>query len=296
MQAAVMSYCLKNALPEGGQTLEDMLRLAAQEGIEHVEVYAGAWEVDGDIRKAAEGLRQVADDTGVRLPVMGSGTRLGNLGNERDVCLDLLKRESEACAILGGTVMTLPIVDGQPVPPDQENARVGVRFERMLPELVAQLQELADHAANHGVELAVLNHCFLVYLGWHQKWLTLLTERANVGACVDPGNYLHYGHEDPVAVCRELAGMTKMVRAGNVAPVAEEEVIAQFKDVGEFRPWGAAPFDNGVIDQEACYRYLAEGGYTGFLSLKTAGPSPDGPLAAIRHSWQALVDVVGRVS
>ena len=196
MQAAVMSYCLRSALPEEKQNVEGMLELAALEGMENVEVYAGGWQVDADIRKAAEGLREFADQAGVKLPVMGSGTRLGNLGGERETCMDQLKKEVEACAILGGTVMTLPIVDGQPVSPDQPGAKVGVRFERMLPELVSQLEELGDHAAAQGVELAVLNHCFLVYLGWHQKWLAQLCERANVGACVDPGNYLHYGHQD----------------------------------------------------------------------------------------------------
>ena len=294
MKAAVMSYCLRNALPENARSMEDLLTLAAREGMENVEVYIGGWEVAGDIRKAAEALRKVADGLGVKAPVMGSGTRLGNLGAAREVHLSTLKREVEACAILGGSAMALPIVDGQPVPPDQPKAAVGVRFERMLPELVGQLQELGDHAAAHKVELAVLNHCFLVYLSWHQKWLSVLCERANVGACVDPGNYLHYGHQDPVGACRELAGYAKMARAGGVAPMPEAEVLARFKEKGEFQPWTATLFDQGDFDQAACYRALAEGGYRGYVSLKTAGPSPDGPLAAIRHSWRALVAVVGK--
>ena len=112
---------------------------------------------------------------------------------------------------------------------------------------------------------------------------------------MDPGNYLHYGHQHPVGVCEELAGMAKMVRAGDVLPVPDEEIVAGFKDTGEFRPWGAARFGGGVIDQEACYRNLAEGGYTGFVSLKTAGASPEGPLAAIRQSWKALSDLLERI-
>lgn len=294
MKAAVMSYCLRNALPENERAMEDLLTLAAREGMENVEVYIGGWEVDGDIRKAAEALRKVADGLGVKVPVMGSGTRLGHLGAAREVHLSTLKREVEVCAILGGSAMTLPIVDGQPVPPDQPKATVGVRFERMLPELVGQLQELGDHAAAHKVDLAVLNHCFLVYLSWHQKWLAALSERANVGACVDPGNYLHYGHQDPVGACRELAGYAKMARAGGVAPVPDAEIRARFKEKGEFQPWTATLFDRGDFDQAACYGALAEGGYRGYVSLKTAGPSPDGPLAAIRHSWRALVAVVGK--
>jgi sugar phosphate isomerase/epimerase len=288
MQAAVMSYCLRGALPEDQRSMEEIVKLAAKEEIFCLEIYTGGWDVDGDMCKAAEGLKALAEDLGISMPVMGSGTRLGHIDASRGKNMAQLKAEVETCAILGGTVMTLPIVDGQPVPTNKPSAIVGLRFEQMLPELVAQLQELADYAKTFQVELAVLNHCFLVYLGWHQKWLTLLSERDNVGACVDPGNYLHYGHQDPEPVCRELGRLTKMVRAGNVLPKLDEDVIAQFKRDGQFQPWQAVSFDEGMIDQVACYQALSDGGYDGVVSLKTAGTHPNGSLDAIRHSWQSL--------
>ncbi len=296
MKAAVMGYCLRGALPAQEQTMSGILQLAASEGIHTVELYAGGWDVGGDIRKTSESVRQEANHLGIDLPVMGSGTRLGHLGKEREANMAVLKQEVEACAILGGTVMTLPIVDGQPIAPDQPKAKVGVRFERMLPELVSQLQELADHAAKFNVELAVLNHCFLVYLSWHQKWLSVFSERANVGACIDPGNYLHYGHQDPVGACKELAGYAKMARAGGVARVADDEIKLKFKEKGDFQPWTAVLFDQGDIDQKACYQALADGGFRGYVSLKSAGQMPDGPLAAIRHSWKALNQTLLQVS
>ena len=294
MEPAIMSYCLQNALPEDEQTMERILYLAGKEDIENVEVYGGQWPFEGDVRKAAESLRKISDDAGVKLPVYGSGTRLGEVGPQRRSNMNLLKQEVEACAILGGTVLTFPVIDGQPVPPDQPSAPIGIRFERMLPALVEQVQELADHAARHDVEIAVLNHCFLVYLGWHQKWIVRLAERANAGACVDPGNYLHYGSQEPVGVCEELAQMAKMVRAGDVEPVPEEEVISVFKESGPFNLWRGAQFGEGIMDQDACYRNLAEGGYTGFVSLKTAGSSPEGARTAIRRSWKTLGDLLRR--
>jgi len=290
-----MSYCLQSALPADERTLENTLELAAKEGIPAVEPYLGG-RSDTDIRKTAEGLRELADGLGVSLPVVGSGTRLGDVDEQRHVNMASLKEEAEACAIMGGSVLTLPIIDGQPVPPDKPDASVGLRYEQMLPVLVEQAQELADHAASHGVQLAVLNHCFLLYLGWHQRWLARLSDRANLGACVDPGNYLHYGHQDPVDVCEELAGCARMVRAGDVEPTPEEEVVAQFQDSGDFRPWRPTRFGEGTIDQESCYRNLAVGGYSGFVSLKTAGSSPEGTLAAVRHSWSALCELLERVS
>jgi len=295
MQAAIMSYCLKNALPEKEQTMENIFRLASSEDIENLEIYAGQWQFEGDIRKASESLRKVADGIGVKLPVYGSGTRIGNIGPQRQTSINQLKQEVEACAILGGKVLAFPVIDGQPVPPDRPNAAVGIRFELMLPALVEQSQELADHAAQYDIELAVLNHCFLVYLGWHQKWMVHLAERSNFGACVDPGNYLHYGCQNPIEVCKELASMTKMVRAGDVEPVSESEVVSEFKETGQFHLWRAMRFGEGVINQAACYKHLAEGGYDGFVSLKTAGSSPEGPLAAIRQSWKALSDLLQRI-
>ncbi len=284
----MMSYCLRSALDANNRSMDRIVALASDEGIGTLELYGGGWEVEGDLRKAAEELRRQADDRGVELPVYGSGTRLGSIGPNREPNMKQLKLEAEVCSILGATVMTYPVVDGQPVPIDKPGAEVGIRFEKMLPVLVEQVQELADHASGFGVDIAVLNHCFLVYLGWHQAWLTRLAKRSNAGVCVDPGNYLHYGHQDPVDVCRELSGMTKMVRAGDVARKPDEEVVAAFEASGEFSPWGAAPLDAGVIDQMACYRNLAAGGYDGVVSLKSPGPSPDGPLAAIRLAWKTL--------
>ncbi|MDA0709856.1 MAG: TIM barrel protein [bacterium] len=294
MQAAVMSYCLRGGLAEDKRSMEDILMFAHREEISAVEIYAGAWDTEGDVRKAAEAIRPTAERLGVALPALGSGTRLGHIDSSREANMALLKAEVEACALIGGHVMTLPIVDGQPVAKDKANSIVGIRFEQMLPELVAQLHELSDHAARFHVDLAVLNHCFLVYLGWHQKWLTLLANRENVGACVDPGNYLHYGHENPEPVCVALASMAKMARAGNVMPTPEAEVIDQFRQKGQFNPWQAAPFDAGVIDQAACYRALAQGGFDGVVSLKTAGSHPDGAAAAIRASWQGLKRAVAK--
>lgn len=288
MRAAIMSYCLRGVLRENDRSMDRIVTLAADEGFETLELYGGGWEVAGDLRKAAEELRRHADDRGVTLPVYGSGTRLGSIGVQREPNMKHLKVETEVCSILGGTVMTYPVVDGQPVPTDQPDAEVGIRFEKMLPVLVEQVQELADHACAFGVDIAVLNHCFLVYLGWHQRWLTRLSHRSNAGACVDPGNYLHYGHQDPVDVCRELSGVTKMVRAGNVVRRSEAEVVARFEASGEFSPWRATPLDAGQIDQAACYRNLAAGGYDGVVSLKNPGSSPDGPLTAIRQAWKTL--------
>ena len=295
MEAAIMSYCLKNALPKGEQDLEAILRLAGEEGFA-VEVYGGIWQVEGDRRKAAEEVRKLADAAGVRMPVYGSGTRLGFLNPEkRAESMAALKEEVEICKILGGNAVTFPIIDAQPVPPDRPGADQGLHFGRVLPALVEQAGELADFAAGHGVDLAVLNHCFVCYLSWHQKWIAKLADRPNLGACVDPGNYRHYGCEDPVSACRTLQGYAKMARAGDAVTMPEEETVAGFRNNGQLSFYRSTIFGEGEIDQAACYRLLKEGGFDGVVSLKTGGPSDAGPLDAIRRSMANLKKLLAEI-
>ena len=42
MDAVIMTYCLKNALPDEDPSMEDVLRLAGAEGFD-VEIYGGRW-------------------------------------------------------------------------------------------------------------------------------------------------------------------------------------------------------------------------------------------------------------
>ena len=84
MKAAMMSYCLRSALDANNRSMDRIVALASDEGIGTLELYGGGWEVEGDLRKAAEELRRQADDRGVELPVYGSGTRLGSIGPNRE--------------------------------------------------------------------------------------------------------------------------------------------------------------------------------------------------------------------
>ena len=296
MQAAIMTYCLKNGLAEGQDDMASIVRLAGAEGFDLLEVNGGGWRPDQDLRAAAESLREVGNAEGVLFPVYGSGTRLGHPdAGKSGAAMSHLKTEIEVCGILGAAVLTLPIIDAQPLPPDRPEADQGLHFERLLPFILDQAVELADFAAGHSVEIAVLNHCFVCYLSWHQKWIARLTDRANLGACVDPGNYLHYGREDPVSACRALQGCAKMARAGDMVGLAEEQTVASYRENGRLRFSETRVFGEGEMDQVACYRQLKEGGFEGVVSLKTAGPSDAGPLDAIRRSMTNLRKLLGEL-
>ena len=112
---------------------------------------------------------------------------------------------------------------------------------------------------------------------------------------MDPGNYLHYGHEDPVGPCQELAEFTKMARAGDMVTRPETETESEFREHGSLPFFQPVIFGEGEIDQKACYGNLKAGGFDGVVSLKSAGRSDQGPLEAIRQSMGNLKSLLEQV-
>jgi sugar phosphate isomerase/epimerase len=209
-----------------------------------------------------------------------------------------LREAIELAEILGADAICPAAIDAQPVHPDQPKALFGMRFDQAMPYIVEQMQKLADEAAGRNVSIALVNHCFLVYLGIHQHWLSLLTDRPNAGACVDPGNYLFYtyGSEDPVRETKIAAKHTKLVRAGDWTVAPDEEILERYrsperKDRGIFNCSGTI-FGEGDVDHETCFRILKDAGYDGFVSLKVAGKSKAGPLEAVRTSMKNLSEML----
>ncbi len=287
MKAGIMTYGLKNGIPEQERSLENIIQLAADEGIEGVEVYSGDL-ADRDILAEAPIIRKHADACGVEIFGYGSGTRVGYLDERKETSLETLKKEIEVCPILGAKVLTFPVIDSQPVPPGRSPQYGGLYFEKCLPALVEQVQELGEFAAEFSVNLAVLNHCFLVYLSWHQKWIALLSGCENVGACADLGNYPWYGSEDALHACKIVAPVTKLVRLFDVTLRSDEEVMTRFRDTGEFSLYEGPLFGEGEIDHVACLTTLRAAGYDGYLSLKRAGASDKEPLEAIRQAMKNI--------
>src|SRR5204862_5408774 len=123
-------------------------------------------------------------------PAFGSNTRLGGAGDGGRDPLETLKREVEACQILGAGVLTTAAIDAQPVDAATE---LGIPFERAIGRLLEPLRELAEHAAARGVRIGVLNHCGPVHLSWYQEWRARLVDRPAAGATVGRGTYLEYG-------------------------------------------------------------------------------------------------------
>lgn len=303
MKSGIMTYCLKNALPESERNIERLIRLAAEERFEGLEVYSpDLQQGDEDIRKLAEAARKLAHECGVRIFSFGTGARMGNVHPERAAeSMKILKESLEVAEILGAEVISFAAIDSQPVPPGHPKGQFGMRFDMVLPYIVEQMQELADEAAERDLNIALVNHCFLVYLGIHQHWISLLTDRPNAGACVDPGNYLFYtyGSEDPVRESKLSAKYAKLVRAGDWTVASDDEIVERYHSApkGQGRVFNCTGtiFGQGQVDHETCFKILADAGYDGFVSLKVAGTSEAGPMDAIRTSMKNLSEMLAHV-
>ena len=295
MKSGIMTYCLENALPESERSMDNLIRVAAKEGFNLEVYYPDLKQGDKDIRELAESARKLADECGVRIFSLGMSARMGVV-NPKLAAQNMmeLKENLEVADILGAEVVCFAAIDSQPLPPQQPEAQFGMYFDRTLPYMIEQMQELADEAAKRDLNTALLNHCFLVYLGIHQRWISLLTDRPNAGACVDPGNYLFYtyGSADPVRETKLCAKHTKLVRAGDWSVASDHEVVERYRTAprGQGRLFNCTGviFGEGEVDHEACFRILIDAGYNGFVSLKVAGTSENGPMAAIRTSMNNL--------
>jgi sugar phosphate isomerase/epimerase len=287
MQVAVMGQCLHSLLPEGERTVEGRVRAAAAAGMNCVEPFGGVWPPEIDCRRVAETARREGDRHGVRFPVYGSNTRLGAFGERTSAALASLKQEVEACVILGATVLTCAAIDAQPVTPEAA-AGLGLPFERAITGLLEPLRELADYASTHGVRIAVLTHGALVYLSWHQEWLVRLSGHPNVGAAVDPGNYLYYGSEDPVGATRRLAAPAAVVRIGDWRARPTDSVAEDLRRTGRLSLWESAPLGEGEVDHLACLRLLKAAGYDGVVSLKSPGPPVPDAATALKRALARL--------
>ena len=294
-KVGAMSYSLAGLLESEEPTWQRLLEVAADVGADGIEFYDSHWGVTPEDVKCADEVRTRAEALGIEVFALGSGARLGFADERRDEAVETLRTQIRAAAAVGAEVVTFPAIDAPPVPPGRDPAQGGLDFGAGAGPLVQQVKELADFAGEHSVRLALLNHCFFICSSWHQEWVAKLSGSDCVGACLDPGNYLYYAGEDPVSATGRLAGNIHMVRLGDWVRRDESEVAAGFEEGRRLQLYQGAPFGEGEVNHAGCFRILKESGYRGFLSMKSAGPSTDGPTAALRKALERVKAMVGTV-
>ncbi|NKB69338.1 MAG: TIM barrel protein [Candidatus Latescibacteria bacterium] len=286
LKIGAMSICLAQQLPEAERTTERILQVAAEAGLDGVEFYQTEWGGEPAHVDEAEALKRRAGDMGLEVFGLGSGERVGRRDQGREGALQVLRDQIRTAAGVGAGVVTFPAIDAPPLPAG--GGREGTPFVRGLAPLVEQMVELAEFAAPLGVRLGLLNHCYFVGAAWQQEWALRLAGADNLGACIDPGNYLFYECGDPVAASRLLAGRVCAIRLGDWRRRDEAAIRGDFAESGRLSLYEGALFGTGEVDHRRCLEELQAGGYSGYLSIKSVGSAPEGPAAAFTRSLEAV--------
>lgn len=145
--------------------------------------------------------------------------------------------------------------------------RLDERWEDLLGRLLGPVRRAADHAAAHGMSLAIENHADLRAAELAQ--LLDKAERDNLGVCYDNVNAVRMG-DDMVDAARVLASRTLLVQLKD-CPDGELTMRALGEGDADLR---------GILDA------LRAGGYDAAVCVELAslGPGPVDELAMIERS------------
>lgn len=153
----------------------------------------------------------------------------------------------------------------------------------LLARLLPVVRRVADHAARHGVVLAVENHGDL-----RAEELAQLIEdagRPNLGVCLDTVNLLRVG-DDMLAGTATLAPLCRMVQMKDHA--AGDPTV----------PGGplCTALGEGMADLRGVLRVLGDAGFAGpvCVELASLGPGPVDELALLARSVAWLRRELGR--
>lgn len=157
--------------------------------------------------------------------------------------IDVSRRQIDVAAKLGAKYFRL--VAAWMVPEDT--------IDGAYAQVAKALTEVANHAGQYGITIAVENHGGITATGERVEQIFQRVEAPNVGVNYDPANFLFYG-EDPLAALERIMPYVvfthiKDCKTGNGKP--------RYCRIGE-----------GDVDYVRILSYLAEHGYDGFYGLE----------------------------
>ena len=100
-------------------------------------------------------------------------------------------------------------------------------------------------------------------------------------------------NEDPVSAARHLAGLTTMIRLCDNTPKEDREVIDHFQNTGQLGVvHHQAIIGEGAANPRKCMQILADGGYSGFVSLKRIGMRPDDSRDPLAYNARIIKEMI----
>ena len=265
MKVGLSSYSLSRAVKNGELDIFGVLRFAAENGAEHVEIVPGAFgELTGNDELIAKIVKS-AKENHLELSSYTIGANFVQPTPEatrKEV--ERIKLEVETAAKLGVTRMRHDC--GWRAPEECSYAN----FDKDL-ELFANIcGEVADKAKPYGITTSVENHGFYVQASERVQRLVLKVNRDNFRTTMDVGNFLCVD-EDPEAAAMNNIGIASMVHFKDFHIRRSVPNPEGYIKTAHGRFIRGAITGDGDVNLAGIVKIMKEANYTGFLSIEYEG-------------------------
>jgi sugar phosphate isomerase/epimerase len=276
-----------DALVERRMTLLQWLDLAAQLGVEGVELYPRF--LDSLEPAEARRIREEAEARGLQVPMMCNSpdfTQPDPADRAREV--ERNRKVVRAAAELGARYCR--VLSGQ--------NRPGLRPDEAMRWVVDSIQALRPEADSCGVTLVIENHYkdglweYPEFAQSHERFLALLDALPWLKVQYDPSNAIVAG-EDPYdlldRVLPRVATMQASDRYLQGGTLADLRRLAADPKHGYARIIRHGVIGRGLNDYDRIFRTLARAGYDGWVSIEDGeGPTVEEGMANLRASAEFL--------
>ena len=265
MKVGLSSYSLARAVKGGEMDIFGVLRFAAENGAEHVEIVPGAF---GELTGNDEFIAKIVKSAKENNLALSSYTIGANFvqptpeATRKEV--ERIKREVETAAKLGVTRMRHDC--GWRAPEECSYAN----FDKDI-ELFADIcGEIADTAKAYGITTSVENHGFYVQASERVQRLVLKVNRDNFRTTLDVGNFLCVD-EDPECATLNNIGIASMVHFKDFHIRREVPNPEEYIKTAHGRYIRGAITGDGDVNLAGIVKIMKAAKYDGFLSIEYEG-------------------------
>lgn len=263
MYTSVSSYSFSQYLRDKRMNLFDCVEKAAQMGFCAIEFIDLPTDEGMTEEEYAKKLAEKANECGIKISAYTVGASLiKNTDEETRAEIERVKKKIDIAKILGAPVMRH----------DAYFSQTKYRsFDLALPELAANIRELAEYGKSVGVKTMIENHGYVCQDSERVERIFNAVNHENFGLLVDMGNFMCADDVPYLAVSR-------------LAPYAFHVHAKDFSNYGYHKtplsPYitsrgGAKLVANvcgmGDVDVERCLAILKKAGYDGCVTIEYEG-------------------------
>ncbi|WP_214627394.1 sugar phosphate isomerase/epimerase family protein [Paenibacillus agaridevorans] len=265
MKLGLSTYSLLKALRAGQMTIEEVIRWAAEQGAEHIELVPVGFDWGNDL-KSADTLRTYAEQAGIELSnYTVSANFITEAEEQYKAEIERVCRQVDIAHRLGVKRMRHDVAKR----PVAESSIM--RFQQDLDKLAAACRIVADYAQQYGIVTSVENHGYHMQASERVQMLLHAVDRPNFRMTLDIGNFLVVD-ENPVAAVQKMIGYASVIHLKDfyVRPAHRNPGQGWMRSASGNYLRGSI-FGQGDVHTREIIRLIKASGYDGYLSLEFEG-------------------------